>query len=64
MKQKIIKFLIGIVMIVVFILTYFTANFGKIIESSLYDKRFDIRGEREASKDIVIVAVDNFSMKT
>ncbi|MEK7432163.1 MAG: adenylate/guanylate cyclase domain-containing protein [Cyanobacteriota bacterium] len=49
-------------MIVVFILTYFTANFGKIIESSLYDKRFDIRGEREASKDIVIVAVDNFSM--
>ncbi|MFN8670789.1 MAG: adenylate/guanylate cyclase domain-containing protein [Candidatus Sericytochromatia bacterium] len=62
MKQKIIKFLIGIFLIFAFIGVYVTGNFGKIIELSLYDKRFDLRGQREPSKDIVIVAIDNVSM--
>lgn len=61
-KQTAIKFAIGLSLIGVFIAIYFISNFGKLVELSLYDKRFDIRGEREPDKNIVIVAVDNYSM--
>lgn len=63
MKQIIIKFLTGLAFIGLFFVLYNTTGFGKLIELKLYDSRFDLRGPREPSKDIVILSIDNVSME-
>ncbi|MBC7474825.1 MAG: adenylate/guanylate cyclase domain-containing protein [Candidatus Sericytochromatia bacterium] len=63
MKQVIIKLMIGLTFIFIFILSYTYSDIGKFIESKTYDARFDFRGKREPSKDIIIVSIDNVSME-
>jgi adenylate cyclase len=63
MKQIMIKFVIGILFIGFFFLGYETTGLGKLVELKLYDYRFELRGPREPSKDIVILSIDNVSME-
>src|SRR6185295_13542148 len=63
MKQIVIKILIGLFMIGLFLFAYSFTNIGKIIEAKLYDTRFDLRGPREPSNDIIILAIDNVSIE-
>jgi adenylate cyclase len=63
MRQIVIKLLIGLIMIGLFLFGYSFSNIGKIIEAKLYDTRFDLRGPREPSKDIIILAIDNVSIE-
>jgi len=63
LKQIIVKLIIGSLITVIFILGYMFTDIGNIIEMSLYDTKFEMRGKREASKDIVIVAIDSLSME-
>lgn len=62
MKQLAIKILISFVSISIFLLFYKFFSMGQIIESKIYDRKFDVRGPRDFSKDIVIISVDEISM--
>ncbi|GIW22321.1 MAG: adenylate/guanylate cyclase domain-containing protein [Candidatus Sericytochromatia bacterium] len=62
MKQLVTKILISFLSILIFLFFYKFSTIGQIIELKIYDKKFDIRGYREYSKDIVIISIDEISM--
>jgi len=62
MKQFFIKFFISFLSVLLFVFFYKFFSIGQIIELKLYDKKFDIRGPRDFSKDIVIISIDEISM--
>ena len=54
MKQILVKLAIGLSFIALFFLGYETTGLCKLVELKLYDYRFELRGPREPSKDIII----------